>query len=156
MTFATDIADRATALVEALGADVESPELATRISQLTDVEAVAVAEAAAAVMRCAELAQVAAVGVIASRSSREAGQSGLAQSRGHRTAVSLVQDLTGMGKADAARTVRVGEALLGVEAGDASVPAVDPEPTWDAPLSAALLAQSITAVQHDAIRQGLG
>ncbi len=166
MTFATELTDRAAVLAGLVGADVEPHDLAARVSQLNDAEAVSVAQSAAALMRCAELAQVAAVGVIAARSAREAGQSGLAQSRGHRTAVSLVQKLTGAARGDAARQVRVGESLLGGAVvadagaggsaeGDAT-PAREPEPTWDAPLSAALLAQTITAAQHDAIRQGLG
>lgn len=156
MTFATDIADRATALVAVLGADLESHDVAARVASLSDADAVTVAEAAAALMRCAELAQVAAVGVIAARSTREAGHSGLAQSRGYRTALSLVQELTGAGKADAARKVRVGESLV-----SAPEPVDDDSysprpPAWDAALNAALSAQNITALQSDAIRQGLG
>lgn len=167
MTFAAEITARAAALAGLIGAAVEPGDLAARVSQLSDSDAVAVAEAAAAIVRCAELAQVAAVGVIAARSAREAGQSGLAQSRGHRTAVSLVQQLTGTGRADAARKVRVGESLLGGakvgadSAGSAAdaidtAPGAEPASPWDAPLSAALLAQTITSAQHDAIRQGLG
>lgn len=153
MTFAAETTDRATALVALLGADVEAHDLAARVSQLTDAEVVAVAEAAAALTRCAELAQVAAAGVIATRSARDAGQSGLAQQRGHRTALSLVQELTGSGKADAARRVRVGESLVNAPV---LVEAAVEDPAWDAQLGTALLSQRITAAQHDAIRQGLG
>ncbi|HWK76759.1 HNH endonuclease signature motif containing protein [Microbacterium sp.] len=156
MTFAAEITDRATALVAVLGADVESQDVAARAALLSDADAVLVAEAAAALMRCAELAQVAAVGVIATRSTRDAGQSGLAQSRGHRTALSLVQELTGAGKADAARKVRVGESLLSVPEPVAKGSAAPLAPAWDAALSVALSAQTITAMQSDAIRQGLG
>lgn len=158
MTFAADLTDRAAALVALLGADVETRELTAHVSRLTDAEAVSIAESSAALMRCAELAQIAAVGVIAGRSTRDSGQSGLAQTRGHRTAVSLVQELTGTGKADAARKVRVGESLLATRepaAAPDSVATAAPSP-WDAPLGAALLAQTITAAQQDAIRQGLG
>lgn len=170
MTFASEITDRAGALVELIGADVDPHELTARISQLDDADAVAVAEASAAIMRSAELAQIAAVAIITSRSTREAGHSGLAQSRGHRTTVSLVQELTGSGKAAAARKVRVGESLLAghetaaagltdaVAEADATTdrePSVE-APPWDAPLSTALFTQAITADQHDAIRQGLG
>ncbi|MFD5224154.1 DUF222 domain-containing protein [Microbacterium sp. NPDC058342] len=178
MTFATEITDRAAALVALIGADVEPGELTTRVAELSDADAVSVAEAAAAIVRCAELAQVAAVGVIASRSARDAGHSGLAQARGHRTAVSLVQQLTGAGRADAARKVRVGESLLGAHApdvagtdararadvdgateatdADGEPPACEGGPPWHAPLTAALLAQTITTAQHDAIRSALG
>ncbi|MGF2949307.1 HNH endonuclease signature motif containing protein [Microbacterium alcoholitolerans] len=172
MTFASEITDGAVALAELIGVDVEPEALTARASQLSDAEAVSVAEAAARIMRCAELAQVAAVGVIAARSARDAGQSGLAQSRGHRTAVSLVQQLTGTARADAARKVRVGEALVnealagetpaggdvgtGVDRDADSGASADVNRPWDAPLSAALLGQAITAAQHDAIRLGLG
>lgn len=174
MTFASEITDRAAALVALIGADVRPEDLATRMSRLSDAETVCVAEASAALMRCAELAQVAAAGVISTRSTRDAGQSGLAQSRGHRTAVSLMQELTGAAKSDAARKVRVGESLFGTfeagsaprvpgDVGDGAASADDAAgstgaeaPTWDAPLRAALLAQQITAAQHDAIHQGLG
>ncbi|MEV7632890.1 DUF222 domain-containing protein [Microbacterium sp. NPDC089318] len=156
MTFATEITDSAAALIALLGEGVELCDLAVRVSEFDDAETVAVAEASAALIRSAELAQVAAAGVIAARSTRDAGQSGLAQSRGHRTAASLLQDLTGSTKADAARKVRVGESLLtsapAVEMPDAEPPA----PAWDAPLTAALVAGRITAVQQDAIRLGLG
>ncbi|MCC2028570.1 HNH endonuclease [Microbacterium sp. YMB-B2] len=156
MTFAAEITDRATALVAVLGTDVETQDVANHVALLSDTDAVTLAEAAAALMRCAELAQVAAVGVIAARSTRDAGHSGLAQSRGHRTAVSLVQELTGAGKADAARKVRVGESLLRVPEPIAETSVDTPPPAWDAALGAALLEQTITAVQIDAIRQGLG
>ena len=116
----------------------------------------AVAEASAALIRGAELAQVAAAGVIAARSAREAGQSGLAQSRGHRTAASLLQELTGSAKADAARKVRVGESLLTPAPVLGEADAEAPAPVWDAPLTAALVAGRVTAGQQDAIRLGLG
>ena len=156
MTFATEITDSAAALIALLGEGVEPCDLAGRVSGLSDAETVAVAEASAALIRGAELAQVAAAGVIAARSAREAGQSGLAQSRGHRTAASLLQELTGSAKADAARKVRVGESLLtpAPVLGDADAEA--PAPAWDAPLTAALVAGRITAGQQDAIRLGLG
>ena len=70
MTFAAEITARAAALAGLIGAAVEPGDLAARVSQLSDSDAVAVAEAAAAIVRCAELAQVAAVGVIAARSAR--------------------------------------------------------------------------------------
>ncbi|QMU96894.1 DUF222 domain-containing protein [Microbacterium esteraromaticum] len=157
MTFATEITDSAAALIALLGEVVEPCDLASHVSQLSDAEAVAVAEASATLIREAELAQVAAAGVIATRSARDAGQSGLAQSRGHRTAASLLQDLTGSTKADAARKVRVGESLLTPPLPTTDQPDAErPTPAWDAPLTSALVAGQITAVQQDAIRLGLG
>lgn len=156
MTFATEISDSAAALIALLGEGVEPCELASHVSRLSDAEAVAVAEASATLIREAELAQVAAAGVIAARSAREAGQSGLAQSRGHRTAASLLQDLTGSTKADAARKVRVGESLLTSAFTTEESKAEPPMPAWDAPLTTALVAGRVTSVQQDAIRLGLG
>lgn len=157
MTFATEITDSAAALIALLGEGVEPCDLAVHVSRLSDAGAVAVAEASAALIRGAELAQVAAAGVIAARSARDAGQAGLAQSRGHRTAASLLQELTGSAKADAARKVRVGESLLTSPLPPSDEPdAKPPAITWDAPLTAALVAGQITAVQQDAIRLGLG
>lgn len=82
---------------------------------MTDADVVKVLEEAAALAQQVEQIQVAAVGVIAVRSKRERGHSGLSASRGHRSAASLVQDVTGSTKADANRKVRVGEALLDEE-----------------------------------------
>jgi hypothetical protein len=57
-----------------------------------------------------------AAGEVAKRSRRELGHSGLAQSKGHRSAVQLVQVLTGESPSEARRQIRVGE-LLGEAAG---------------------------------------
>lgn len=61
----------------------------------------------------AELDRVIAVlaGEAAKRSARELGHSGLAQRKGHRSAVQLVQSLTGESRGEAARQVKVGELL---------------------------------------------
>ncbi|GHD47220.1 HNH endonuclease [Mycetocola manganoxydans] len=50
-------------------------------------------------------------GVVAKRSTRELGYAGWAQSTGDRTAVNLVQRLTGSTKTEAFRQVRLGEAM---------------------------------------------
>ena len=52
-----------------------------------------------------------AAGEAAKRSQRALGHGGLAQRRGHRTAVQLVQSLTGESKGEAARQVKVGELI---------------------------------------------
>ncbi|MBS1905421.1 MAG: DUF222 domain-containing protein [Actinobacteria bacterium] len=82
------------------------------IEVLGDAEAVATFQEAGDLGRLVEQIQVICAGVIARRSRREAGHSGLAQSRGHRSAASLIQELGGMTKGEAARRVRVGESLL--------------------------------------------
>jgi hypothetical protein len=51
MTFATEITDRAAALVAVLGVDVESQDVAARATLMSDADAVTLAEAAAALMR---------------------------------------------------------------------------------------------------------
>ncbi|UNK69784.1 HNH endonuclease signature motif containing protein [Microbacterium sp. H1-D42] len=55
-------------------------------------------------------------GLIATRSTRVAGQDGLAQTRGHRTPAALVQQITGVGYAEAQRHVRLGLAILETDA----------------------------------------
>ncbi|KDA05209.1 hypothetical protein DC31_02095 [Microbacterium sp. CH12i] len=92
------------------GGDVELAQASLML--MTDADVVKVLEETAAVAKQVEQIQVAAAGVIAVRSKRERGHSGLAASRGHRSAASLLQDVTGSTKADANRKVRVGEALL--------------------------------------------
>lgn len=99
-------------------------------------------------------------GVVAARSGREAGHDGLAQSRGHRNATSLVQELSGSARGDAAKRVRLGEALL--EA--ATPPRASGEPLdeevviaapWHSVVDAALMDGRITTAQADAILRGL-
>ncbi|MGN6203566.1 MAG: hypothetical protein ACTHNC_01485, partial [Humibacter sp.] len=52
-----------------------------------------------------------AAGEAAKRSHRTLGHGGLAQRRGHRTVIQLVQSLTGESKGEAARQVKVGELI---------------------------------------------
>jgi hypothetical protein len=59
-----------------------------------------------------------AAGEAAKRSRREVGHGGLAQRWGHRTAVQLVQSLTGESKGEAARQIKVGELLGETEAAE--------------------------------------
>jgi len=119
--------------------------------------------------------QVICAGVIARRSSRDAGHTGLAQARGHRSAASLVQELGGMSKGEAARQVRVGEALLDdgrdgetssegasadvgadAEASGAGAPDALTTRDWRQVLREGLRSGVVTSAQFDAIRRGLG
>jgi len=108
--------DAITALIPTLagriGAGASASEVQAVIEELGDTEAVAVCREAAEVGRLVDQIQVIGAGVIARRSTRDAGHSGLAQSHGHRSAASLIQQLGGMTKSEAARQVRVGESLL--------------------------------------------
>ncbi|MEW1976682.1 DUF222 domain-containing protein [Microbacterium profundi] len=129
---------------------------------MADAEIVSVLEESAKLAKQVEQIQVLAAGVIALRSHRERGHSGLSQARGHRSAAAFVQDATGSTKADANRKVRVGEALVddagapepadGASASDER-PAEDP---WYQPLRDALRDSRLTSAQFDAIRRGLG
>ncbi|MFD5215418.1 DUF222 domain-containing protein [Microbacterium sp. NPDC058345] len=141
------------------GATVERAQAV--VQSMTDADAVAVLREAAEVAAHAEQLRVIAAGVIATRSRRDAGHTGLSQTRGHRTPVSLVQQITGATKAEAARHVRVGEALIGVDAAASAIPDVATPSSaapldWREPLRAAMRSGSLTSAQFDAIQRGLG
>ena len=127
----TDVA----ALIPALcgpGADVDGAESAqASLMAMTDAEVVRVLEETADLARQVEKIQVAAAGVIAVRSTRERGRSGLSAVRGHRSATSLIQDVTGSTKTDASRKARVGEALLDEQDAVGTAPAEE-TPRWRA------------------------
>ena len=169
MELFTDIDAQVRTLRALLGDALEATELVALIESLDDAQAVDAITAATALVQSGERIRAAATGVIAARSSREAGQAGLAQSRGHRNAASLVQQITGSTRAEASRQVRIGESLLasatatgssGPAVGDASsddeaIRAEKPVAPWHTELDLALLDGRITPAQHDAIRQGL-
>lgn len=172
MEFFAEIEAQVAHLREVFGATAETADLGSEMSRLTDVDVVSAMTAASAIMRIADRVVVVGAGICAARSAREAGQSGLAQSLGHRNAASLVQDITGATRGEATRHVRVGESLLddadgaAADQGDppfttgraeAIPPAASHGPgIWHAGLGRALLEGSLTAAQHDAIRRGLG
>ena len=111
-------------------------------------------------------------GVVAKRSERALGYAGLAQREGHRTPVAMVQQVTGVSRAEAARQVRLGEALGEADAAtrlhtesihdaETSDPATSqtepaPQAPWYQPVTAAITAHSITAEAGAAILRGLG
>lgn len=96
-----------------ISTDASASGVQAVIEGLDDADVVAACQEAGELGRLVEQIQVICAGVIARRSRREAGHSGLAQSRGHRSAASLIQELGGLTRGEAARRVRVGEALLG-------------------------------------------
>lgn len=148
------------------------------MTEMTDAEIVAILRESVAVSRSADQIRVVAAGLIAERSTREAGHSGLAQSQGHGSPEKLVQHLTGSTRSEAARDVRVGRGLLdggpadagadngagvaesaGASGGEGAAGASGSEqlpPAWHAPLREAMRSGALTSAQYDAIRRGLG
>lgn len=167
MSYFADITDTIGALRDLVGDVAHASELPRAVSDLDDPAAVALVELGSRLAKSAN--QLCAIGaaVIARRSERGAGQSGVAQSRGHRNTVTLVQELTGSTRSDAAKHVRVGESLLHDMRVSSAVSTTDgrdgepgndatPPAPWDECLTTALFAGAITTAQHDAIRRGLG
>ncbi|MGW9628076.1 HNH endonuclease signature motif containing protein [Microbacterium sp. NPDC055521] len=173
MALFTDIDAQVAVLRDLFGADAQVQELSARMSSFPSEKLVEALGAAAALVRSAERIGIVGAGVVAARSTREAGQDGLAQSRGHRSPAALVQELTGSSHADAQRQVRLGQSVL-----DSDVPAADadasaegaapgageqacgaggdlPRMPWHAPLSTALLDGRLSPAQQDAIQRGL-
>lgn len=172
MAFFSDVAQHLRVLGELFGDDVEAASLPVAVERLGDEAIVAVLTAATGLVRAGEKVRIAASGVAAARSTREAGHDGLAQKRGHRSPTSLIQQITGSTRAEAAKQVRLGESLLaGVAQRGGDDGATDASPTgdadtsapatlaarepWHAPLGRALLAGVIGSAQHDAILRGL-
>jgi hypothetical protein len=178
MDILSELHGRAKALTARLGADTVDAELAPRIVELDDAELMAVLSDASALGKAVERLRVLATGAVARRSKREEGQGGLAQKRGHRTTVALVQDLQGSSRTEAVKQVRVAEAMLdgvlagsadgsfppsggaGEDAGREEVPegavASSRLVPWHEPVDRGLLEGRVSATQADAIRRGLG
>ena len=124
MAFFSDMRSAIDALQSVVGdEDVEGATIPALVQRLGDDALVALIEGATALVRGGESVRIAATGVVAARSARDAGHGGLAQKRGHRSAVSLIQDLTGTSRADAAKQVRLGEALAAALGDDAEAEA---------------------------------
>lgn len=174
MAFFSETMQHLQVLRDALGDDLEAERLPVAVDGLCDDSLVAALEAATALVRAGEKVRIAASGAAAARSTRESGHEGLAQKRGHRSPASLIQEITGGTKAEAAKHVRLGESLRAVagidgDVTDAAAPgnpedphdpgsvgASTPVEPWHAPLGRALLAGTISSAQHDAIQRGLG
>ncbi|WP_295032912.1 HNH endonuclease signature motif containing protein [uncultured Microbacterium sp.] len=169
MTTLEAIAALIPTLARRIRAGASASDVQEVIAGLGDAETIAACQEAVEIGRLTEQIQLLRVGQIARRSSRSAGHAGLAQSRGHRSAASLIQELAGTTKSEAARQVRVGEALLEdevrddspAETGDATRSSEPPssEPSsgdWREPLRTGLRSGTLTSAQFDAIRSGLG
>lgn len=162
MAFFSDLAQHVAVLSELCGHDITSDRLPDAVARLSGDDAVNVVAEASALVRAAEKLRIAASGVLAAASTREHGHSGVAQTRGHRSPVSLVQELMGSTRADAVKHVRLGESLLAASSptttgtGETDRGDAPPAEPWHAPLGRALLAGALTSAQHDAILRGLG
>ncbi len=172
MNFFSELAQHLEVLRDALGDEIDAAQLPVALDRLGDDSIVAALAAATGLVRAGEKVRIAASGVAAARSTRDTGHDGLAQKRGHRSPVSLIQEITGSTKTEAAKYVRLGESLRSAAALDrtddettdaptaagADAAALGGAPTapWHAPLGRALLAGTIGSAQHDAILRGLG
>ncbi|MDE0545408.1 HNH endonuclease signature motif containing protein [Microbacterium sp. C7(2022)] len=184
MAIFSDIDALALQMRELLGDEIEGPQVPAALAGRSGDDLIDLVNAATALVRICDSICVAATGAIAVQSTREYGHSGVAQKRGHRNAVSLVQDLTGSTRADARKQVRIGEGMMQaleferdtpdpgtlIES-DLALPGDEPDPdatapehpsgviarprVWHAPADDALLAHTITTSQHDAIIRGL-
>ena len=164
MAIAAELKEQVSTLTELLGADVCADELPAVMSEFGDQLILDLLQRADALMRGAERVRIVASGVGAARSARAAGHDGLAQKLGHRNSTSLVQEMTGSSRSEAAKAIRVGEALL-CDAADhpghdstpeATSPSAVPTRAWHAPLSDALMAGRLSRDQHSAILRGFG
>jgi hypothetical protein len=168
MSFLSDFQDRAGAIASLPPVDVAV------VAALPDEDVLALLTVATDLAKTAERVRAVAAGVVSARSSRAAGHKGLAQGRGHRNAVALVQELSGGTRGDAARQVRVGQSLVesalggngpgaapegldpAADRGDAAEQDSTPARPWHDPVDQALLSGVVTTAQMDAILRGLG
>lgn len=151
-------ATRLVAAAERIAQVVDDRELAVALSALGDDALLDLLAGTAEAQRALDLVAGPVSAEVARRSARELGYSGLAQRKGHRNAMSLVQNITGESRADVARAVRTGEEL-GIPtvpvSTDASRPAAA-TPSWLQLLRDALAAGRVGSAQFHAIRTGLG
>ncbi len=156
MTFLAELTTRVATVSGRAALDVEPDALLGAVREMSDDEVVSLLTEASAIVACADRLKVVSAAVISERSAAPHG--GLAGTRGHRSPVTLVQQITGGTQADASRTVRVGKSLLdiGEDSGISEEPDVPPRFVWHAELRAAMLSGRLTVAQHDAIRRGLG
>ncbi len=169
MTFFTDLNTRVAALSGFFPDAITVEELGTAVKSLDAAQVVALMKLATEARQALEQVTLATSAVVHTRSSREAGHTGLAQSLGYRTPAALIQQVTGVSRSTAMQQIRVGEALLhtdsmvetltnnaaGVDAAGTPVVPVWQAPWYD-PLTIALRSGTLSSAQHDAIKQGLG
>src|SRR5690606_13675254 len=162
MAIAAELQEQVSTLTDLLGTEVCAEELPGIVRELNDDQVLSLLRRADALMRGAERVRIIASGVVAARSTRASGHGGLAQKLGHRNSTSLIQEMTGSTRSEAAKEIRVGEALLG-DTSDGirddetqATPQATPPRAWHAPVSDALMAGLLSKDQHAAILRGLG
>jgi len=96
----------------ALLGDVSGPDAASAMTRLRADEVASVIERTSRVIREMETLRTVAVGVAGRLSSRDAGHGGLAQTRGHRSTITMVQQITGSTRSQAGKLARLGQAVL--------------------------------------------
>ncbi|MBP1326042.1 hypothetical protein JOF28_001274 [Leucobacter exalbidus] len=178
MEIITSLEQQVAAARDLLEGVPEGESLPGFLRTLPDDGVLAVLEIGAALVRLGQRLEIPASGVVAQRSSRARGQTGIAQSQGHRDAASLLQQLTGVSRTQAARDVKVGQSLIeaaefsllgsassgGLDGGEGGGDegsedgATGPEPiaAWHTALDRAADAGIISPDQYTAVRQGLG
>jgi len=162
MTFIEQMREATDRLATIAALDVEAAGMPASVRTLDDASVTTLLSDVAGIVQGWQKVQAVLTGVVAERSARSLGQTGLAAKGGFRTPTEMVQVLTGVTKGEAARTVKVGESLVGaavgVAAGEGDAAAPDaPLPTpWHEPLRVALLDGRVTQAQYDVIFRGLG
>lgn len=160
MTFIGQIREATNRVAGLAVLDVEASGLAASVRGLDDAALTALLSDAASVVQGWQKLQAVVTGVVAERSAREFGHTGLAAKGGFRTPTEMVRVLTGVTKAEATRAVKVGESLVGaavvVDDGLDSAAGGAARVPWHEPLRVALLGGDLTQAQYDAIFRGLG
>lgn len=160
----TDAAARVAGRLGAGSSDVcrlDDDELLTLLADATDAR------------KALELIVAGASAEVSRRSARDLGYGGLAQRKGLRTGNALVQQITGLARADVARAVEAGTELAPTPAsgaremaGSSGAPDAPPDigastvappaPEWLSELRGALATGRLSQAQFQAIRIGLG
>ncbi len=156
MNIVSSIRERAVRLAACAEFDVEASALPSSAMTLSDASVVDLLTEASALANDVARLQAVLAGVVAQRSQREHGHSGLAAVHGHPTPASLIQSITGGTRADATRHVRVGTDLVDREQTSAGEPDATAPAPWHAVLDRALLYGGLSPAEKDAIRTGLG
>ena len=174
-TFGTVIERHLRSLTGVFG-DVPVERSAAVVGALSRDDLTKVTQATTAAMAVLEGLRTVPAGAVERLSTRETGHGGLAQQHGHRSVTSLLQDLTGVSRAQAGKITRLGRDLLDTtgqadDTGPAQTPdedapsgdgapsgATDPEAArpWHACLGDAFARGRISVDQQSAIRRGLG
>ncbi|UUT34390.1 hypothetical protein [Microbacterium elymi] len=146
MSFSSELREAADALASRPELGAATPDLPRALRHIDGDDLVRLLRDAATLTRAVEKVRVIGAGILAERSARDMGQSGLAAKHGHRTPVEFVQSIGGVTRAEARRDVTLGASLLdgpGDEPGDGTGAGIDaPAPPdadrpqdWRAPLA---------------------